>query len=77
MEKYVSFQSGNLRFLDSLQFLGPGSSLDKLAKNLQEFPILKEQFPEVWSFNQPEDMELLCKKGIYPYSYIKNFDVFQ
>ena len=34
MEKYVSFQLGNLRFLDSLQFLGPGSSIDRLAKNL-------------------------------------------
>ena len=77
MEKYVSFQLGNLRFLDSLQFLGPGSSLDKLAKNLKEFPHLKEEFEKVWSFNKPEDMELLCQKGIYPYSYIKNFEVFE
>ena len=77
MEKYVSFQLGNLRFLDSLQFLGPGSSLDKLAKNLTEFPILKEEFEKVWSFEKPEDMNLLCKKGIYPYSYMKSFDVFE
>ena len=77
MEKYVSFQLGNLRFLDSLQFLGPGSSIDKLAKNLKEFPHLKEEFPKKWSFNKPEDMELLCQKGIYPYSYMKNFEVFE
>ena len=77
MEKYISFQLGNLRFLDSLQFLGPGSSLDKLAKNLSEFPHLKEEFPKKWSFNKPEDMELLCQKGIYPYSYMKNFEVFE
>ena len=77
MEKYVSFQLGNLRFLDSLQFLGPGSSLDKLAKNLSEFHHLKEQFEEVWSFEKPENMDLLCKKGIYPYSYMKTFQEFE
>ena len=77
MEKYVSFQLGNLRFLDSLQFLGPGASLDKLAKNLKEFPHLKEQFPQVWTFNQPEYMDMVCQKGIYPYSYMKNFETFQ
>ena len=77
MEKYVSFQLGNVRFLDSLQFLGPGASLDALASNLTEFPHLKEHFPQVWSFNNPEDIELLCQKGVYPYSYIKNFEVFE
>ena len=77
MEKYVSFQLGNLRFLDSLQFLGPGSSLDKLAGNLTEFPILKEQFPQVWSFEKSEDIQLLCQKGVYPYSYMKTFEVFE
>ena len=77
MEKYVSFQLGNLHFLDSLQFLGPGSSLDKLAKNLTEFPHLKEQFPKEWSFNQPEDMDLLCKKGVYPYPYMDSFSKFE
>ena len=77
MEKYISFQLGNLRFLDSLQFLGPGASLEKLAENLQEFPILKEQFPQVWSFNQPEYIDMLCKKGIYPYAHMKSFQVFE
>ena len=77
MEKYVSFQLGNLRFLDSLQFLGPGASLDVLAGNLKEFPLLKEQFDKVWSFKNPQDMLLLCQKGVYPYSHIKNFEVFE
>ena len=77
MEKYVSFQLGNLRFLDSLQFLGPGSSIDRLAKNLTEFPHLNEQFPQVWSFEKPQDMDMLCKKGIYPYSHMKNFEAFE
>ena len=77
MEKYVSFNLGNLRFLDSLQFLGPGASLDALATNLSEFPYLKEHFEKVWSFNKPDDVKLLCQKGVYPYSYIKNFEVFE
>lgn len=47
MERYVSFQLGNLRFLDSLQFLGVGASLDTLASNLTEFPHLKEHFSKV------------------------------
>ena len=77
MEKYISFQLGNLRFLDSLQFLGPGASLDRLAKNLSEFPHLKKQFPQVWTFGKSDDVQLLCQKGIYPYSYMKTFQVFE
>ena len=77
MEKYVSFSLGNLRFLDSLQFLGPGASLDALAGNLTEFPYLKEHFEKIWSFIKPDDVNLLCQKGVYPYSYIKNFEVFE
>lgn len=77
MEKYVSFQLGNLRFLDSLQFLGPGASLDVLAGNLTEFPHLKEHFDKVWSFSTAEDMQLLCQKGVYPYSRMDSFSKFE
>jgi len=77
MEKYVSFQLGNLRFLDSLQFLGPGASLDALASNLTEFPHLEEHFTEVWSLNNPQDIHLLCQKGVYPYSYMDSFTKFE
>ncbi|CAH3143794.1 unnamed protein product [Porites evermanni] len=75
MERYVSFQLGNLRFLDSIQFFGPGSSLDTLASTLNDFPILEEMFPQVWDVT-PEEMELLCKKGVYPYSYMDNSNKF-
>ena len=77
MEKYVSFQLGNLRFLDSLQFLGPGASLDTLAGNLTEFPYLKEHFEKVWSFGDLNDVNLLCQKGVYPYSYMNSFSKFE
>ena len=31
----------------------------------------------MWSFNKSEDVNLLCQKGVYPYSHIKNFEVFK
>lgn len=66
MEKYMAFFLGeNLRFIDSFQFLS--SSLDALAKNLKEFPILKSEF---------DNIELLTKKGIYPYEYMNSFERF-
>ena len=73
MERYVAFQVGSLRFLDSLQFLD--GSLDGLAKNLTEYPYLSEQFPKVWEINI-NDLPLLTQKGVYPYSYVKDFEVF-
>ena len=63
MEKYVSFQLGSLRFLDSLQFLGPGASLEALVGNLTEFPHLYKHFPQVWSLNV-EELQLLSQKGV-------------
>ena len=38
-EKYISFSLGNLRFIDSVNFLL--SSLDKLVKGSDEFPIIR------------------------------------
>ena len=78
MERYVSFQLGNLRFLDPLQFFWEvNSSLGALASNLKEFPHLKHHFPQVWNFNKPEDVDLPCQKGVYPYSYINSFSKFE
>ena len=75
MERHVSFQLGNLRFLDSIQFFGPGSSLDTSASTLNNFPILEEMFSQVWDVT-PEELELLCKKWVYPYSYMDNSNKF-
>ena len=57
-----------LRFIDSVNFLL--SSLDKLVKGIDEFPIMQRRFPE-------ENIQwLLLKKGIYPYEYMDSFERF-
>ena len=72
MEKYISFSVGNLRFIDSLQFMN--ASLEKLITNLSKqgldkFPILKRHYPQ--------HVELLTRKGVYPYDYIDSVDKFE
>ena len=70
LEKYMSFSLNNLVFIDSMLFLN--SSLDKLVKNLSDsdFKWLSEVF-------SGEKLELIKKKGIYPYEYFKNFKKFK
>jgi hypothetical protein len=52
MEKYLSFSIGNLRFLDSYQFMG--SSLETLVDNLtrvegeKHFKQFRKAFPSVF-----------------------------
>ena len=65
MENYVSVQIGCLRFLDSYRFLS--SSLDKLVKSLDNFPMMKLE-------GMSDD--LFKKKLAYPYEYL-NLDNFQ
>ena len=67
-EKYISFSLGNLRFIDSVNFLL--SSLDKLVKGSDEFTIMKKLMPE------ENKRKLLLKKGIYPYEYMDSFERF-
>ena len=49
-----------LRFLDSFKFMPSG--LDKLVANLA-----KDQFTNLSSFYQGEQLDLLLRKGVYPY----------
>ena len=42
------------------------SSLDKLVKNLSDFKYLNEVF-------SGEKLELVKKKGVYPYEYFDSF----
>ena len=67
-EKYISFSLGNLRFVNSISFLL--SSLDKLVKGIDEFPIMNELMPE------ENKWQLLLKKSIYPYEYMDSFERF-
>ena len=67
-EKYISFSLGNLRFIDSVNFLL--SSLDKLVKGSDEFPIMQRIVPE------ENRRRLLLKKGIYPCEYMNSFERF-
>ena len=50
-----------IRFIDSLKFMN--SSLEKLASNLTSFPDLEHYF-------EGPQLELVKRKGVYPYDYV-------
>jgi len=60
-EKFVAFQIGKLRFLDSLQFLN--ASLDKLVSTLSA-----DAFKYTSKFSPSP--QLARQKGVYPYEYV-------
>ena len=74
-EKYTSFKiqkegcSVQLVFIDSFQHLS--TSLEKLVNNLEEsqLSILKSHFPN--------HLQLLARKGVYPYDYFSSFEKFK
>ena len=71
LEKYTSFTwNKNIVFIDSLLFMN--SSLDKLVKNLndKDFKYLSEEL-------NGEKLELVKKKGVYPYEYFNSFKKFK
>ena len=70
MEKYMAFMLGNhLTFLDSFQFMS--SSLDKLVSNLprESLKYTSKEFKD-------EKLDLMVRKGTYPYDYMDSFDRF-
>ena len=67
-EKYISFSLGNLRFINSVNFMQ--SSLDKLVKGSEDFPIMQRTVTEEGK------RQLFLKKGIYPYEYMDSFERF-
>ena len=70
MEKYMAFMLGNhLTFIDSFQFMS--SSLDKLVSNLPE-----EALKYTNKRFQKEKLNLMTRKGIYPYDYMDSFEKF-
>ena len=70
MEKYMAFFLGkHLKFIDSFQFMS--SSLESLVKNIPPCD-MKYTLQEF----QNEKLELMKRKGVYPYDYIDHFDKF-
>ena len=70
MERYMAFMLGNhLTFLDSFQFMS--SSLDKLVSNLprESLKYTSKEFKD-------KKLNLMIRKGIYPYDYMDCFDRF-
>ena len=58
-----------LRFFDSFRFMG--SSLDSLSKNLT-----KDQFKNIKSYYSGKQLDLLLRKGVYPYDWVDSIDKF-
>ena len=74
-ERYVSFSLGNLRFIDSFQFLP--FSLEALVDNLSNdgmnaFPHFLDEF-DIGEAN----VKLLLRKGVYPYDHMDSEDRFK
>ena len=70
MEKYMAFMLGNhLTFIDSFQFMS--SSLDKLVSNLPT-----EALKYTSKSFKNRELDLMAKKGVYPYDYMDTFEKF-
>jgi hypothetical protein len=72
-EKFMSFTIGKLKFIDSYQFMG--ASLEKLVENLYDKDDKYKHFHNMRQFF-PNDMDILCRKGYYPYEWFDSFDKF-
>ena len=74
LEKYISFNLGHIRFLDSLNFMN--ESLARLVDNLSanggddHFHHIKRHFPNT------EERALVLRKGVYPYEWMDSLDKF-
>ena len=72
-EKFMSFSVNDCKFIDSMQFML--SSLESLVENLYEtgeddkfknFTFIKNYFAD--------DLDLMCRKGFYPYEWVDNIE---
>ena len=84
LEKFTSMKIGFVEMKDSCQLLNCG--LDKLVNNLKEkgqkekktlaqtFPITYAYFKEKWGHLDEKVFEMLCRKGVYPYEYIDEWE---
>ena len=65
-EKYISFSLGQLRFIDSAQFLQ--ASLSKLVDANK---------PEAFHITARYEPDHLMRKGVYPYEYVDSWERFE
>ena len=83
-EKYICYDFNNLKFLDSLSFMNPDDSLEKLIESLRnkdqyditKFVYTKKYFKKLYPNITDEDMKLIITKGVYPYEYMNSFERF-
>lgn len=74
MEKYLEFEVGKLKFVDSLQFMS--SSLATLVDNLAKGGI--SQFPNTKGYWKDDELvKMVTRKGVYPYEYMDSFNCFK
>ncbi|XP_058790457.1 uncharacterized protein LOC131663808 [Phymastichus coffea] len=75
-ERYISFTKEvansriSFRFIDSFRFMP--TSLDKLAYYLPQLDIVQREFQK--DNYTLEEINLLKRKGVFPYEYIENLD---
>ena len=69
----MSFNIGNLKFIDSFQFMA--SSLEKLVENLYDDDDKYKNFPSMKQYFN-DNMDIFCRKGIYPYEQMDDNEKF-
>ena len=62
MESYISFPIGNLRLIDSFQFMSEG--FGKLVANMR-----REDFYRIARHFPADKLHLLLRRGVFPYEY--------
>jgi hypothetical protein len=71
-DNMVTFNLDQFKFIDSFQFME--SSLETLVKNLKDKGI--DNFKHLQKYYSGNQLELLTRKGVYPYDYMNTFDKF-
>jgi hypothetical protein len=70
MEQYICFSIDKLMFLDSFLFMS--ASLETLVSNLLSSD--KKKFENMYKIFDEDKVDLLLRKGIYPYSYMDSLN---
>ena len=66
--KYIAFDMGSFRYIDSLQFLG--CSLDTLVSNSSRVGTSKFNLTRQFYRDDVKTLEILTRKGVYPYEFV-------